>query len=67
MASEPFRMDSYEQMAIHLLADGSECVVCKPHMTCPCGEYQVHWLPVREPVKPMTMDAWMRGEDVNPE
>jgi hypothetical protein len=64
MAGEPFRIDSSQQMVMHARADGSECVVWKPDTVCPCGEYQVRWLPVRAPVPYWTMQAWICGDDV---
>jgi hypothetical protein len=64
MATEPFQIDSYQQMVIHLKDDDSKCQVRKPEMICPCGAYQVRWLPVREPGPRMTMEAWLRGEDI---
>jgi hypothetical protein len=67
MATEPFQIDSCQQMVMHERDDGSECVVWKPNTVCPCGAYQVRWLPVHEPVKHWTMEEWMRGEDVSPE
>jgi hypothetical protein len=67
MAPEPFHVDSYQQMVIHLNPDGSECRVRKPDTVCPCGAYRVRWMPVRELVKHWTMQEWMRGEDVSHE